>query len=334
MDQPTSTNESHAHMHTREGFKVTPLPYNNTPSAVFWAKMKKKHWEEEDSHLYPQSHERHLGLYTYSKGAKGGLNIFPGVYQDPNRLATDLSYANRTGLPDLPEIIRSTNTITYAMRFPSGVMGSPTWVTLPSGTDFSTLPKGNQPGHYLIKNGQLRLKTETTYDKTPSVRASPVHTMFPDSEAMVMYLTAALMSDAGKTVIEYLEDHVLPAEKKTVAIFSKTAVTAVRKFDPTVPTKMIERTLEVDTSLPRRHDNGFYPTTGQIIRNTADIDHIAVILGHRADGSLNIITCYPSKVNTNAAIGTPTYQNQDIAELIFGQHSVVTQTNASPVLRW
>jgi hypothetical protein len=78
---------------------------------------------------------------------------------------------------------------------------------------------------------------------------------------------------------------------------------------------------------------GRYPATGNVLIAKERIDHIVVVLGHRADGELNVITCYPSCNTTADTIVTPTTAQEDIAELEFGTHTKVFQMN-HPALKW
>ena len=88
--------------------------------------------------------------------------------------------------------------------------------------------------------------------------------------------------------------------------------------------KMIERRLEVETTAAGDGTTGFYPSSGKVLTAMSDIDHVEVILGKRASGDLNVITCYPSKAKTAATIGA-TAADEDIAELTLGRHTKVKQ---------
>ncbi|CAG9000911.1 MAG: hypothetical protein CENE_02918 [Candidatus Celerinatantimonas neptuna] len=155
--------------------------------------------------------------------------------------------------------------------------------------------------------------------------------MFPDSESLVMHLTAALLSSAGIQVLKKLKANGL-GSPNTVGVFSKSAVLAVAGVDLGEPVTMINRTLEVDTSQPRDH-TGRYPATGRIIEKYHNVNHIVVVLGHRDSGELNVITCFPSAQTTQQSIGTITSDKQDIAELEFGIHTLV-DIDKNIVLYW
>lgn len=331
MDQPTRTGESHAHMHMTEGFRPDQRGFGGDD---FSFERKRTNWENP-AHLYPAGapefqHTRYVYPDTQSPRAYG---YYHGAWQDPDRLATDRSYVNRTGLAELPAVMKKKYT---AYRFDT-LNAAPTAHTVDSLDDLRGKTIGRNVGEYQAKSsresGVMRV-IEREEQEIPLVRASPAHTMFPDGESLVMHLTAALMSDAGKRVIRHLFWNMMPGQQATVAIFSNSAVDAVKAVDTTVASTMLERTLEVDMTVQRDKRTGFFPATGRVNTASSAIDHVVAILGYRATGELNVITCYPSKVSTLAAYNTATLRNQDIAELQFGVHTVVQQQNPLPRLTW
>jgi len=318
MDQPTKPNargiESHAHMHTTEGFKVQAVGFGGDAYAL---DRKQTHYGSP-THLYPEGST--IGGVSPDYGRMVGSGItgstYTGVYQDADRLPPTGEYAHRTGLPELPKL---TGPVKYVV-FRKVLKSKPIAEIKNSMIEVNLLTEAE----YLFKNGKIVFREEAPEVLAPYVKASPAHTMFPDAESTVMHLTAALLCNAGRTVIHHLTT--LPAGgPTTVGIFSKSAVRAVTAADVRVPNQMIERRLEVDTGQPRDRATGFFPSTGKVLTDQSGIDHVVVILGKRLTGDLNVLTCYPSKVTTHASIGTATKDNEDIAELRLGSHTIVRQ---------
>ena len=324
MEQPTKPDgrkmESHAHMHTMEGFTPQAVGFGGDASSL---ERKQLHYQTP-THLYP------AGADIAGRGPDFGRWLgqprpsYGWVSQDINRLPPTREFADRTGLPELP---RLTGPIRYkVLRRVQNA--APLEEIKDSMAEVNALQKAD----YVCKGGNIVVREVPAEVQAPLVKKSPAHSMFTDSESMVMHLTAALLSNAGKIVVHHLAT--LPAGgPTTVGIFSKSAVKAVNDADSTVTNKMIERKLEVNTTAVRNRQTGFYPATGNILTATADIDHVEVILGKAQSGDLNVVTCYPSKITTAAAIGTATTNDEDIAELNIGQHRKVKQQN--PIrLRW
>lgn len=330
MDQPTRTAESHAHMHMTEGFR--PSAHGFGGDAFSYAR-RRTHWENP-THLYPAvAPEYRHSRYVYpTPTSPRAYNHYHGSWQDPDRLAPDRAYVSRTGLPALPALSNTTYTV-YQFTAPNA---APTAVQVPSLAAAQALPVGRGVGQYAPTSGRdpsIRVQVRVT-QTAPPVTASPAHTMFPDGESLVMHLTAALLCDAGRAVLRHLFWNLSPGHVGTVAIFSNTAVEAVNAADVAVPSTMLERTLDVNQAAARDPITGFYPSLGTVTTQTFAIDHVVTILGYRATGELNVVSCYPSRVNTMAAIGTNTGRDEDIAEYVLGTHNVIRQVNPLPVLRW
>lgn len=333
MDQPTQpvgrNVESHAHMHTMEGFALARDRFRGDD---FSFERKLLHWENP-SHLYPEGDATYgMGRIVFGSDDSGNSYGYGGVMQARNRLAPDRTYVSRTGLGALPQVTRTTYTV---YRCVGG--GPPVAEVKQSMAEVLSLTVGRAAGQYMPKSAKEPATIrciENTVVVTPAVRESPAHTMFPDAESLVMHLTAALLSDAGKRVVHYMMNNLAPGEQKTVGIFSKTAVLAVSNANTGVPNVMLERVLEVDQGQPRDPVTGFYPATGRVLTTSSAIDHIVTVLGYRATRDLNVITCFPSKVTTGASIHTATGPTEDIAEFVFGQHTKVTQISALPRVRW
>lgn len=323
MEQPTKPNgrkvESHAQMHTMDGFTPQAAGFGGD---AFSLERKQYHYQNP-THLYPAG--ANLGGrgpdFGRWVGSPGGE--YHGVFQDPDRLPPTRLYADRTGLPELPAIPGPDKYKVFRK-----VPGAKSIPELKNSMAEVALLTANE--YDFDRQGRIKVAVVPQV-LVPRVQKSPEHSMFTDSESMVMHLTAALLSNAGKIVIHHLA--ALPAEGKTVGIFSKSAVRAVNAADPRVPNKMIERKLEVDTTAARNAQTGTYPANGQTLTSQADIDHIEVILGKAESGDLNVKTCYPCKVTTAASIGTATAADEDIAELAIGQHTKVKQVNQIK-LKW
>lgn len=337
MDQPTRANgghaESHAHMHMKEGFRLDPDRFGGSQ---FSFERKKTHWEG-DSHLTPSGIGRDFGRYVYESGGTGkNYRAYGGVMQDPDRLPGNLDYANRTGLAQLPEVTKVQYTV---YRYPSDKMGAPKSETY-SGLVREQVEKlasdtGRSVGKYQPAKGSSGPPkvTEQRIITTPRVPKSPAHSMFPDSESMAMHLCASLNSEVGKRVLAALSG-VKPGAQLTMGIFCKSAVRAVQAQDTNIPNQLLERVLEVDQTAPRSSTTGGrYPATGKVLYTAHNINHVVVVLGHRNNGHLNVLTCYPTRMTTQASINTITTRYQDIAELKFGTHTRLTQRDLPP-LSW
>lgn len=98
-----------------------------------------------------------------------------------------------------------------------------------------------------------------------------------------MHLTAALLSDAGLALLQTLEERG-PSPDKTVGIFTKTAVLAVRAHfakvasaggTATVDARVVNRQADVDPHSQRN-------LTGTFTTTKNNIDHIVVVLSSSA----------------------------------------------------
>lgn len=330
MDQPTRTGVSHAHMHMTEGFRPSAQGFGGD---AFSFQRRRTNWENP-THLYPATATEYQHTrYVYpTPGHARAYAHYHGTWQDPDRLAPDRSYVSRTGLPPLPALSNTTYTV---YRF-DALNAAPTPVNVASLAAAQLLPVGRGVGQYQpvsARDPSIRVVVRVT-QTAPPVPSSPAHTMFPDGESLVMHLTASLLCDAGRAVLRHLFWNLQPGHVGTVAIFSNTAVEAVNAADASVPSSMIERTLDVDQTAARNPVTGFYPATGTVTTRNFAIDHVVTILGYRATGELNVVSCYPSRVDTHTAIGTNTGRNEDIAEYVLNTHNVIRQVNPLPVLRW
>ncbi len=319
MNQPTTPQgrriEAHSHMHVTEGFRLGQQGFSGD---AFSLARKKKHWENP-THLYPQGSDADSGRMVYGPGDSGKSYGYGGVMQDGSRLPSTREYADRTGLPLLPRV-DAPETFTV---FRKQAGGKPIKETYSSMGEVNAL---NAANYICEKGGAIRCTRVPGAMLLPQVKESPAHTLFPDSESQVMHLTAALRSDAGIYMLHHLAYTLGAGSPQTVGIFSKTAVRVVAAVDTGVPVRMLERRLEVDQTAARNPATGQYPATGNTITSESGIDHVVVVLGNRADGELNIITCYPSRQTTGDTIETATAADEDIAEPAIGTHIKYKQT--------
>lgn len=335
-DQPTADGISHAHMHMADGFRIDPYKIIENHTLGLDQENrgeKKRDWGRDDAHLFPAGLSK-LQQYDPTNMA---LMSRGKVYMDPARQATDNSYNLRTNLPEIPAtaaVVRVDQNY-YVLRYPDGGRGRPTKIRV-SGPEDAPIPIDDR-SHYVMDGGVRKIVVENnrvvTAPATPRIPATSAHSMFEDSESMVMHLTAALKSDAGREVLRTLVQRGA-GDKRTVGIFSKTAILAVNsKFttvatsmgNAPVPSQMISR---VADSAPDRSPTGTFKTT------KVPFDHIVLVLAASPDFDLVVVTCFPTDVTTGASIGCPTSADQDVAEHTFGTHTVMTVTNPLPTLTW
>jgi hypothetical protein len=336
MNQPTADETSHAHLHTCDGFRLDPskITVNVFGMPVDQLKQEKQKQWEYDSHLFPAQKSP---LTTYAAGAYGGLDVNTRkgqVMLDKSRIAQSNQYNERTGLAAIPAVPAQHGTRYYVKKLPAG-KGKPTDVDIPG----PVAPATFNPAEYVCQPpGQIKVfqgQGPQIALGLPLVPAKSTHTMFEDSESMVMHLTAALLSDAGLAVLATLKKNGHNSGK-TVGIFSKTAVLAVsrqfqsvaaKKSSPYTPAKTLDRKSDTDAINPRT-------LTGTFTKSDKGIDHIVVVLACSLSNDLVVVTCYPSPVSTNATIGTPTRDGEDIAEHEFGKHTKMPKQVSLPSLSW
>ncbi len=340
MRQPTQAIgrkiESHVHMHAMEGFKLSQTKFSGTADQLL---AKKGQWEQP-THLFPSNPVNDVGRRVYT-GVPPTPHLSNDVLQDGDRLPLLNDFAYRTGLGELPLIETSTSTV--RKRVKGGPPLSETYETITQsaagyqatkGGITKTLIVGIGPDEYFCVPGkptELGIRVDKTI-VAARVAKSPVHTMFPDSESLVLHLTAALGSDAGLVVLEALEALGTGAVD-TVGLFSKTAVRSVTDYDPKIPNVMLERSVEVDQTQPRLV-TGFYPMTGNVNVSSCAIDHVVVVMGYSACGRLTLKTCYPSKETTLDSIGKDSAPLEDLAETVYSKTFVKVIQASAVTLKW
>jgi hypothetical protein len=334
--QPTANGTSHAHMHMCDGFRIDPARIIENHSLLSDPENRgerRRDWNRQEAHLFPPAQSK---LERFDPARMSGMNK-GRVYMDRSRQATDDTYISRTNLPEIPGVPEQVNLIPryYVLRQPDTGRGKPAKIRVNSELD-APVPSGDTSLY--VMDGMDRkvvreFERQVVAARVPRVPATTAHTMFEDSESMVMHLTAALKSDAGREVLKTL---VLrgAGHSGTVGMFSKTAVQAVAAKIANVanatgraaaPTKMDFRAADADAN---RNPVGTFTS------HKRDFDHVVVVLAASPTFELVVVTCFPTDATTGASIGCPTGPNQDVAEHTFGQHTVVNVTNPLPTLTW
>ena len=256
------------------------------------------------------------------------------VYMDPSRQATDGTYISRTNLPEVPEVPEQSNLVPQycVLRLADGGKGAHVKVPVTGPLD-APKPQGDTANYVMVDATNRKVITENkrvvVAAKVPRVPATTAHTMFEDSESMVMHLTAALLSTAGQEVLKTLSQRQL-GDTNSVGIFSKTAVRAVAAKIASVapmaaPTKM--DFLVADSDASRK-------TKGTFSSQKRNLDHVVVVLASSTKAELVVMTCFPTDVTTGTSIGYPTTADQDVAEHTFGQHTPIAVSDPLPTLKW
>lgn len=144
----------------------------------------------------------------------------------------------------------------------------------------------------------------------PMVTVSPPHSMFEDSEAMAMLLAAALLSDAGVFMLDRLTARG-SVGRKNVALYSNTAVAAVRLHFATVSKKA--------------SDKGS-PLTGDAAnRVPTDLNHVVLVADVSPNNHFKITTFCPVTAATAATVNVSTKPWEDLVEMDKGQFTLKAQ---------
>jgi hypothetical protein len=343
-DQPTAPGTSHAHMHMLDGFQVK-LKDDYLSLAKDWYTGRARragNWNNaSDAHLFPvgvsplptydgaTSHPAHSYWKTFIWAERGA--------QDSTRSARDTSYNSRSGLPEIPQVPEVRGIEQRALR---RVPGQANPVKEPLGPSGVAFPPGTTAADWVVdpSNPNQRKVIGVSVVTTPAVPKIPgtaKHTMFADSETMVMHLTAALLSIGGKAILQTLLGYG-SGSPNTVGLFSKTAVDAVNAKVAQVGAgygnpQTLVRT--ADTTGPRASD-GTAKLVGTFTKTNDIIDHVVVVMSYGADSRLVVNTCFPSPESTMVSIGTSNAPHSDITEHMFGQHTVIPVDAVLPALVW
>lgn len=323
--QPVADGTSHAHMHTRDGFTSTTIGKSGLGL--------------DDAHLVQDAR----GLTSYDASTLLTTVVQEGVvYIDANRVVKSGIYSNRTGLPAQAAVLdpsRKRFKVFLPIKNNKPQLVEVQQSDYPgidftniTANDITQIATANAPSAVLDLSKKFVVSPIAGSDVVLPARDkdSPAHSMFPDSESMVMHLTASLYSKAGRRALFYLD---MKPEGETVGIFSKTAADYVEsveaktnslKNDANLRRLMVERVRNTDTS-------------GSVISGfttaTKKIDHIELILARSSSGDMIVVTCYPTAKSTKDSIGTVTLVNEDICEPTLGTHLRIA-TQSYPDLKW
>lgn len=322
FEQPVADGTSHAHMHTREGLTSTDV--------------SKSGFGPEEAHTFMNAH----GLTTYDPSAMVGTVVTQGiVYIDQERVVKSGVYSAR-GAPSAPEI-RDPNRMKFRVTIPvSG--GKPEIIDVLKGefplidfdniqgSDITAIAAKKKPSLVADLSKKFGAKAVKDSDLVrPARKASAAHSMFPDVESMIMHLTAALYSEAGKRALIFLRVKPLG---ETVGIFSNTAATYVESVEASgsSPLPLLKRRRMIDrarnTDVNGDLAAGYTWTEGKI-------DHVELILARSSTDDMVVVTCYPTAKTTKDSIGTTTTATQDICEPNLGNH-ILIPTTSYPAISW
>lgn len=343
-DQEKIPTVSHAHMHLRDGFAVGKIP-----AFVLNNDLSRNHYEEAhmttaarvqpvvvpmwDGVGNPPSNCFHLDVRRSALPAPNSTRskydlrsaqaevpgITPITRLDPVMTRSDaITKKNVTGLaPDLPSFMvvdEDVGDIPSRVKTLNGRF-SVAAPTQPNG-DWKRVSKGGEAKVSYVAN--------VIRQKVTRIAGSEKHTMFEDSESMAMHLCAALRSSAGRSALALLRSKPL-GDPGTVGVFSKTAVDQVDRFinDPKKKLKVphpkplvIERVTDMRAGAVRTAGNP-NPVADTFQYQKKDIDHIVMVLGKRADGSLNVVTIFPSPDTTQATMQVDNSGQVDLVEPVF-----------------
>ena len=339
MSQPTHDETSHAHLHTLDRFQHDEKKWAANYANMTWyyqdrvspelhIKRKRNQWDPA-AHLFPRGLQNNI-TYSDDANCREFAAFKPtGVLMDARRLANSSSYNHRTGLPEIPAQPEVRKELHFVLEFPPSGKGAPTKVKIGDPALAATSPYNDEEKYVQHGKNGARVTKGSLVDQAavPMIPAVPPHSMFPDSESMVLHLTAALLSDAGINILGTL-DKMAPGGGLTLGIFSKTAVKSVRALaNSDKAPEMIERTADVAPGSRKDY-------TGKFTAQSKVIDHVVVVLSLAANSSVIVATCYPSNLTTAQTIKTATAPDEDVEEHIFGTHNKTTQLGSMPKLSW
>jgi hypothetical protein len=324
MSQPTHNETSHAQLHTLESFQWNPLVWKNhyaSRDALYRSSVSEAdHVAKKTSEWEPAAHLIPAGDQKLRTTPGGGL------FMDPSRLAQTDKYNRRTGLDILGAVPEVSAECLYVLQRPAGgAKGKPTEVAIKDMGEAKKAPY-NDSNQYVpdpAGGAKIMKKTQISQRALPIEAARPAHSMFPDSESMVLHVTAALLSDAGVNVLNALQ--ALPAGAgTTLCVYSRTAVKVVASLkNAEKALQMVQRTMDVDGG-DKRKELGTH-TLAQ--RN---IDHVVVVMRHHSDGSLLVVTAYPSD-QPHKSHTAPDDDAEEHSRDIF---TTTKQIKPLPTLRW
>jgi|GEM_PF-6386359 len=363
-DQQNSGGVSHLHMHARDGFATYATP-------MFRLNSSGERVQYEEAHMTsPERVERAGVVPVMTPGAKPPKSNFAlsrnmMAKAEPGPSARS-KYDYRSNQPEIAESAERGILVPMVLKVipkakPAPVDISDELAPIPviglDGTDpgrrntvvnrlgvdrYATKKEGSFVGAMGTEVPKVQYVYQQQHAKVPRLPGSEKHTMFEDSESMVMYLTAALRSTAALHMLVNLLDK-KPGDATTVGVFSKTAVWQVAQHvrnkgakakSPPPEPKVIERVTNVDPSIARTAANP-NPVLDTFTYASKPIDHVVLVMGRRADGALNIVTLFPSPDTTLATIGVSNAPNLDIEEPVFmGAKTATPMDKNHKPLRW
>lgn len=332
MNQPTHDETSHAQLHLLDDFQWDPLAwktqyarqepsYQKSVSEADHIKKKQAQWNPA-AHLTPKGSQQ---LPTHS-GKPGG----PGLHMDESRLAQSDKYNRRTGHGELGAVPEKTGKRFVVLQLPTGGKGKPVDVEIPDVTQATKAPYNDAKAYVQDKQtggAKVMERTVILEKAIPIEPARPPHSMFADSESMVLHLTAALLSEAGVSVLGAVNGATAGAGD-TFCIYSKTAAKEVRalKNSGKAP-EMVMRTMDTD-AVDKRKELGSHSEVAKTI------DHVVVVLRKAADGDLLVVTAYPSDAPTSQTMQYATAPGEDVEEHGRAVYKKTTQAKPMPKLAW
>lgn len=291
-EQPTRDEVSHAHIHSLDAFsvdvgKIKPASFQapSTVDVTALKSAKKDFWENPEVHLQPEGSGAHTST-VFDPATKDVASFKPyEFYVDKTKLASNDTYLKR-GMTEIAE--KTQTTFTHKLVF------KPSGATKPISQDFPVTSKTDKAS---VPTGGALVKDVGVVEKTtkihPTFQAMEAHSMFEDSEVLVMATTAVILSDAGLVALTELDKK---AAGSYIAVFSASAVAGVddtfKKKSTGAPLKMVERSpasVKVNTTGAPTVE-----TKGATYKKV-DMKRAVLVIKKDVAGDLIIVTCYPSQ---------------------------------------
>ena len=296
-EQPTAGEESHAHMHALDAFKVDttkikPADFKCPPelAAASLVKMRKAFWENPEMHLHPEADYGKMktitggNVATVYDGAPSSAFTPYGFYMDKTRLAENDTYLKR-GMGTIPEKFEDVHSQTLVYKPAGGAKNEGGTSNIATLADRKTAPVGATVIQDIVSTKSVKVHG--------NFLAMEAHSMFEDSESLVMSTACVLASDAGIAALDEMKGRAVGGSY--IAVYSATAVEAVKaafaKNKATEPLKAAERSpskVEVDLTSKQAVARGM----GKFLKT--DIKRVVLVLKPSATGELIIVTCYPT----------------------------------------
>ncbi len=335
-EQPTKDEVSHAHMHSLDPFnvdiaKIKPASFQapSTLDVTPLALERQRFWQNPELHLNPKGAHPHQSQ-VFDPATKAPSTFKPyEFYVDETRLASNDTYLKR-GMAEIAE--QSVTTYSQKLIYVPSKGAKPTSADFPVAgkTDTAAVPTGGTLTKALPVQAKVT-KIHPTYQKMEA------HSMFEDSEVLVMSTSAAILSDAGLLMLTEL--HSKPVGTY-LAVFSASAVKAVdaafKKTTGAAPLRMVERTpasVSVNTTGPQPK----LETAGATYART-DMKRVVLVVKKDASDDLIIVTCYPSQSDPVLPVTMPPTPpptaDDDVVEIEKGTKFQVVKQKTAIDLKW